>query len=1086
MRAAIRRPVATTMVYVCVAVLGVAAWNNIPVEFLPDTTLPQLGISAHWPGAGSSEVVEAFLTSPLEGLVQQLKGVQNVTSQSDEDAATLSVTFVRGTDMNLVRLALSERLAALRRDLPNNVSFNITQPEARAIAVQRRPFLSYDVTGPYTLDHLYERVEDVVATEIRKILGVSAVSVTGGRRRVLEIVIDENRANSLGVTPQQVASAINGLQLVQQLGTVTQRGLQLPLTVRDRPTNIEEIFDALVLVGNNLIRVRDVVSTIHDTYADPTSHYRINGNPAVNMTVSRAPGTNLLAVSDAVKARIAELEPLLPPGTRLIMRSDESVHVREQLGDLRRRAIGSAVVIALVLLVFVRSIRSTAIIFSTIAFSVLLTLNLVYWAGISLNALTIMGIAMGFGMVVDNAIVVLENVYRRRRLGEPAEYAAEHGTREVVLPILAATLTTVVVLVPFVYMQGNLALYYIPLAFVVGFSLLASLFVAFTFIPAVAARMLRRPLKGEESGGSGESALVPAVSVGDSFANIGGGTADARRTAPPAARAAHAPYASGTKQPLYIRFYAGLIGVTLRFPWVTVVVAAAILAGSYYLFDNYVTRNTIWSQFGAERSTIDIAIRQPSGTYLEDTDELVRYFEERLAQMPEIEDYVSSVSATNASINITFPPEIASTMIPVVTHEQLYAFSLQFGGTDVRVTGPAHLYYGGSGGSPNYRIRVFGYNYEKVREIAEDIGSRLAQFTRVRDVDTNTTGSYSSDRTTYIAVVLDRDRLALYEISAQDLVSRISAAIRETPGTATVRIGGEELSLRVTFAGSRELDVSELEDVMVPLANGGAVRLGDVATLEERRVLSNIRRENQQYERTIAYEFRGPPQLGNAVRDVVLNATALPPGYRIEAQQSLTISREEQRQIWGVLAFSIVLIFMVTAAFFESIRQPLCVLLAVPMALVGVFLLFFYLGAQFNREAYIGVIMMGGIVVNNAILLVARFNYLRRVEGVPMNEALVQGTLDRVRPILMTSATTVIGLLPLVLFSENVDFNIWNALAYTLMGGLISSTLFTLTVTPALYLLFERRAERRRLAAAGGAAGSSALGGPGVAPAPVA
>jgi HAE1 family hydrophobic/amphiphilic exporter-1 len=268
----------------------------------------------------------------------------------------------------------------------------------------------------------------------------------------------------------------------------------------------------------------------------------------------------------------------------------------------------------------------------------------------------------------------------------------------------------------------------------------------------------------------------------------------------------------------------------------------------------------------------------------------------------------------------------------------------------------------------------------------------------------------------------------------------------------------------VKIEGNEDVDVLALQELLLMTPAGQGVRLDDVATLGERDVLTRIVREDQQYQRYVSYEFRGPTKLGDRTRDAVIAATRLPEGYAIEGEQEWDWSSEEQEQLLLVLLVSLILIYMVTAALFESIRQPFCVLFAVPMALVGVFLMFFYAKASFTREAYIGVIMMGGIVVNNSILLVDHINHLRRAARVPFTAAILRGTLERVRPILMTSATTILGLLPLVLWSEYADENIWNALAYALIGGLASSTLFVLTVTPALYLLFERRPERRRLA----------------------
>jgi len=290
----------------------------------------------------------------------------------------------------------------------------------------------------------------------------------------------------------------------------------------------------------------------------------------------------------------------------------------------------------------------------------------------------------------------------------------------------------------------------------------------------------------------------------------------------------------------------------------------------------------------------------------------------------------------------------------------------------------------------------------------------------------------------------------------QEFVYRMSAVIQGQTRQDLLKIGGEELRLEVKVEGFREVDLRALQETIITATNGTAIRIGDVVEVYPKELLARIRRENQQYERTVAYEFRGPTKLGDMVQDAVIGATNVPPGYTVKEAEGWRWSAEERTQIYMVLGISILLVYMVTAALFESLKQPLCVLLTVPMALIGVFLMFFYANATFTREAYIGVIMMGGIVVNNAILLVDHINQIRREGKGDLHSAILQGTLERVRPILMTTTTTVLGLLPLVLFSQGADANIWNALAYALIGGLLSSTFFVLTTTPALYYLFER------------------------------
>ncbi len=494
-RLAVRRPVAVSMAYLCLALLGVAAWRNLPIELLPDTELPRLTVSATWTG-GTPETVEALVTAPLEEAVEQVRGVSNVSSVSTErdrlGSAEVTVEFNRDTDMEFARLELSERLAALEPDLPVGVRGPYVQPYVPdALAEGRGPLLRFTATGPYTLDALRARLDADVAPALRQVDGVASVDVSGGRDRVLEVELDEARVLALGLRPDDVRRRLAALDLDAEAGVVAgPGGERRALAIRGRPESVADVLAAPVLTDRGrVVRVRDV-ARVHDTYADATSHYRIDGEPAVAFDVRKAIGGNSVAVADRVKAEVARLGPGLPSGMRLLLDADQSQAIRRQLMDLRWRALVSGAAVFLVLLIFLGSLRSAGIVFATLAFSILITLNLIYFGGLTLNVLTLMGLAMGFGLIVDNAIVVLENVYRRRRSGEPAAVAAERGAREVVLPVLAATLTTVVVLVPFVYLQGELRLYYVPLAIVVGFSLLASLLVAFTFIPTLAARLL--------------------------------------------------------------------------------------------------------------------------------------------------------------------------------------------------------------------------------------------------------------------------------------------------------------------------------------------------------------------------------------------------------------------------------------------------------------------------------------------------------------------------------------------------------------------------------------------------------------------
>jgi HAE1 family hydrophobic/amphiphilic exporter-1 len=1054
-RFSIRRPVTVSMLYLIVSLLGIAAWRDMPVELLPDTQLPRFTITASWPGA-SPEAVEAFVTSPIEATAQLVKGVENVQSISTEGRTEIVVDFRGGTDLEFARLELSERLSALENTLPGSASRPVITPYVpREFQEQMRPFLRYSLTGPYTAEALREHGEEVIRKGVLEVEGVREVNVTGGRRRLLEVEVDEYRTAALGVSATMVRNRIAALEDIREVGMVELTGTRHTLVLREHLTSLDELARRPVFSSQGRIVRFEEVATIHESWDEATSHYRINGQPAVQFTVQRQAGTNVIQMADAVRAKVASLEATLPTGVRVILDADESIAIREQFLEMRTRGIFSALVIFLVLIAFLRSFRSSVVVFATIAFSVLITLNLVYWTGLSLNMLTLMGLVMGFGMIDDNAIVVLENIYRLRREGLSSRQAAEQGTSEMVLPVIAGTLTTMIVVVPFVYLQGELRSYYVPLGIVVGACMLASLFVSFTFIPALSGVLLRKvPPDGVTTDAASPVVHQPG---GKRLQEIAGGS-------------------TNSGEPFYVRFYALLMRGTLRFPWSTALLTTAVLLWSGWLFDQNVNRDVVWQSWAQDRTYIQINITLPPGEEIARVDEMARFFENHLQQMPEVSGFVTNIRPQTATIRVEFPDSLQFGTAPLTAHEVLQGYAANLGGANIGVYGFGKTFAisGLADNRSNYTIQVLGYNYEEVRRIAEGLGDQLKQFTRVSEVNTNrSVGSFGEmlgDRVTEVIIHPNRTRLGMLGLTSGEFTSQVNAAVLSSIGARggnALRLNGEELPFAVKYSGHDRMDVNALREVGIRGLGGERARVDELATITEREVLARITRADQQYERTIAYNFLGSQLLGDLIRDAVLENTGVPPGYSVIGKREFSFSSEERRQIYGVMAVALLFVFMLTAGLYNSLRQPFVILLTVPMAMIGVFLIFWQNNASFTREAYIGVIMMSGIVVNNAILLVDHINRLRRERAAERSEtpfelkdAILRGTLDRVRPILMTTATTIAGLLPLVLFSESPDKNIWNAMGYVMIGGLTSSTLLVLTVTPALYLLVERRSLR--------------------------
>jgi len=1012
----IRRPIATAAVYIALVALGVYSFRLIPVELLPDVAYPRLTVTANWGGA-SPETMEAFVTSPLEGAAQQVSGVRKITSTSRADSrgtgstTSIDIEFERDTRMDFAHLELSERINSMRDELPPNVNPEVQPYTPPEFAEEDQRFLSYMMRGSYTEARLAEVAEEEIKPAIESVDGVSAVVVLGSREREVSIELDRDKLEALGLRPQQVSARIQELSEVRAPGSLLLEGRQYALSVRTRVNAVSELETMVVDQGpEGAVLLRDV-GTVRERIADPTQYFRINGQPTIFIEVRRETGTNAVSVADDVKDVVAQLGDRLPPTAALELDADESREIGKQLTDLRLRAVAAAVVIFLVLMLFLRSLGAVLIVFATIGFSTLIAVNMLFLGGFSLNVLTLAGLAWGFGLIVDNGIVVLENVERHSGAGEAPQEAARRGARQVVLPVVAATATTAIVLVPFLFMQGDLRLYYLPLGFAVAFSIVASLFVAFTFVPTMTSRLYARRER-----------------VGSTAEGAGGG-----------------------RPPWYLGAYRSLLDLSLDHPVIVTLLCALALGGSWWLFDNHVTRGTIWRGLWGQSTYITVNIEFPRGAGLERTDELTRSFEARITSMPEVKRFETRVMPQFASIRIEFPEELETTQVPVAIKEQMVAYSYQFTGAEVRVYGYGPSFYGGGGSPPNYRLKILGYNYLEVQQIADELAGRLERFSRIEDVDPNASGLwYERDKEFEYFLNVNRQAIGEHRLTIEQLLNFVTANIpgQGGLGRTRMRVGGEELTFSVKLAGYDDFDLLALQDLRVP-TDDGEVRLADVASIQRRDILARIIREDQQYQRTVAWEFRGPRKLGDLVRDVVLDATALPPGYKIEEDDTFRWDPEEATQVYFALGFAVLLIYMVTAALFESLAAPFVVLLTLPLALIGVFLIFFYTGSAFSRTAYIGTIMMAGIVVNNAILIVYHIGELR--QRLPSRAAILQGTLERVRPILMTTFTTIFGLLPLVLFARSTDENIWNSLALATIGGLISSTLFVLVAIPVAY-----------------------------------
>jgi HAE1 family hydrophobic/amphiphilic exporter-1 len=1008
MKVFIERPVATAMAYLCLLVLGVYSFLNTPIELAPRETFPQLSVITSWAGV-PPEVIQTQVTALLEEVCATVKGVTKMSSTSQIGFSRITLEFDPKTDMEFATLALREELTKARPRLPARVRPYVEPYVPEDFRV--RPFLSYTVSGPYGLQELQELVKEKLEIGLGAVRGVSGVDVTGGSEPEIRVTLDKDRIKALGLHPYTVNLAIAGRLGTHPTGRVRRGNQEFLFKFADRIDSLDELRQTTVAYsGENPILVQDVAK-VEVTYAEIRQINRINGQPTVSLSITKERGANTLRIAADVKRKLEAIKSELPAGLVFKQVDDESLEIRKNLNDLYLLAGLITVIVFVMILVVLRRITPSLLILSSIAFSIVITFNLIYAFGISLNMLTLGALALGFGMFVDNSIVVFENTLRLREGGMEPRQAAVEGPKQVFVAVLASTLTTMAVFFSFPFFQGKLKIYYQPLAIVVASSIAASLLVSFTLVPSLSPLLLKKR-RGTTARGERRSLLFERV-----------------------------------------------LGLLVRHPVEVLLVVAAILFGSYKWFRAEVTMGRWGSWYSKEY--LYVRIGMPPGTDIARTDETIRAFEEKvLAQDCEKEMNVS-IAPEMAQAIISFPPEIERSYRPYAMKEELIQLATQFAGIDISVSGFDPQYYASSMGAGTYyssRIRFFGYNLKKLREITADLEKTLRRNPRIKEVRTISSryGWWQSDSVEDV-LKIDKTALLRYDIDPAYLYFHLQALIQGNLGSgARIRTGGREFVVSVKFPDAATLDMRGLREALLQTRSGEYLRLGEIASFEELAIAGSIDRENQQFQQTLMWEFRGPSKAEERYRKAVFDSLHLPPGFSATLDESWYVTEEEQKQINFAIAAALVVIFIILAALYESLVTPFFVLLAVPLSLIGVFVAFVVAKEPFDPTAYIGVILLSGIVVNNAILLVDHIGARRR-EGLSLLEAVVRGTRDRVRPILMTTMTTVFGMLPMLLISAQQNKRqIWSSLALCTVGGLTTSTLFMLVVIPVLYFHGDR------------------------------
>lgn len=1020
-RWATHRPAVVWSAGLALLAAGAVAFTRLPLATRPVVELPRLQVSIAWPGA-SAELVESYLTSPIESAVQSVRGVRKVSSESTDGSASLEVDLDEGTDVQFARLAILERLELIRQDFPAGASApSVSNYVPDDLAEQ--PLLFYTAYGPYTSGTLARMVEDRIVPRISAVEGVAGVDRSGGAEQDVAVSYDEQRLRQLGISSDAIVQAITGAHVVQSLGRVENAVSVLPVTLRDQPHAIDDLGRLPVKGAGGQVYPLHELASIRMEEDSRDRFYRVNGEPAVALRIARLPGADAIRTAARIREAMSTLQPQLLPGVRLDLQSDESTDLARQLRDLLFRGSIAFVAVFLVLILSLRNAKSVALVMGSAAVAIAGTALGLYLLKVPANLLTLAGLGMGIGILVQNGLIV---VARLRTMPDTADGRAE-ASRRIVPAVLGATLTTAVVLVPFLYLQGNARAAFTP--FAVAFVLA----LAWSVVASVV--------------------MIPALGAG---------------------------HGMNTRQwPRLRRVYLRLMVGLLRWRWATLTVAAAGVGVLAWGFAKKVPRSN-WGNWFGQRTTLSAYLTFPRGSDPASLDQAMRELESVVIGQPGVEQVTAQGSREEAWMQVVFSHESELGPEPYILQEALTQRAILIGGAAISVSGRGPGFYsGGGGGGSIYRIKVLGYSFGGVEQLAYDLKRRLERIPRVHDVDANAAGFYGREKSYMVTLDPNREALARYGISAKQFAAAVGREVAGQVGGAKIEIGGRELAVNVKARGARDRSLDQLRSSLVPNASDAPVRVSDLAAVDEREALSRISREDQQYVRIVSYDFRGPPKLAERTHEAFMKSISVPPGYSVGDDQWSWGQDNSNKGLWLVFSTGILLVLLSVAMVFDSAWASAMVFLSLPIALGGSVAAFWIAGAAFGREAAVGVILVVGLAVNQSILLVdgalSRKRRGRRVDRPsvvvvrganpqPAGQGLggadvLAACRDRAGTILLVTLVTLASLLPLAVGAKADE--LFGGIALATVGGTIAGTIGALFVVPAMVVRLRNKVERR-------------------------
>ncbi len=947
----VKRPVTLFSVYAVIAVLGVISLASLRVELYPETKYPTMSISMTWQDA-SPESVEREITRQIESEVFRLQGVRNVSSRSSRGQSIVDIEFEASVDVMYQKVLLAEALSGI--DFPIDARApSITETSADEFESGYPVVIS--VTGPYELIEMGEKTREI-KEQLERVNGVKNILVYGDPEKEINVRIFDQRYTPYSLLAQFIEEDASA-------GKIREGSFSLPVVVEE-PKHPQTMF----VYGRDLSRIALISYGIRDPYYLS----RVNGNPVITLNIEKRNDIGLLEFSRNVRKAVENLR--IDGDVTVDFERDEADDIRENIKKIAILGLIALVGVSLSFFFTMKDFYSVFLFFLTMAFSSLLTFVCVYFSGLSLNVFTLSGIALGFGMVVDNSIIVLENILRHKEEG--AENPLVTGAEEVLMPVVASTFTTIVVFVPFLFFQGTSRQLFLPFAMSASFGLLSSIFVAFTLIPILSGR------------------IKPKM----------------------------------TYRP---RAYLWTLRKMLKLRWIVIPLAVILVIAGGFIFKEKVRKGKAF-RYG-EEDRLYVRIVLPSGSDKFEVLKIAEDFEKEILKETGYEKFFTVIISNMIFLEIDYeePCQPAYAL-----KEKLQKFAVNFANCRIVIHGMGDPFFtgGGMGGMPQFSLK--GYDYYRLKEYAEVIKYKLLQNPRIENVDLNASFYGRGAQKEYI--VSPNRAMPLYGfnpvVAANALRKKVTAYL----------VTDEDRFVLNIFTDS----VMRKEDLLTLRVQAG-FELRDICSLSEIVFPPYIERENQQYTKMISYDYQGPYKQAEGFRQAFMSSVHLPEGFELG---DVEFFKEEEglkkKEIIIAVALSLFLLLAVLSSLYESLKKPLLILIVLPISFFGVALVYWLFKKEFDASAFVGLILLLGIAVNDGIVLI---DHLSRGKRQDLEEIIIRCG-HRFRPIVITTLTTLLGLIPFV-FSKQ-DIYVLSKLSISCTGGLVFATLGSLFILPVFYYAF--------------------------------